>query len=166
MSKDTEIDSQILTRVEEINNFLDSFEQQHGFAPLKNAEKPKCLFASIEDLRKKTPDELLEYTYQINEYSFYIQRIINKNKALQRWAKVKLDEMTAHYLPDVGNNYGFNERVIIARNSPDICKKLNVFLCKIEMELDRLYSCPDNIRVMSDTIKEFKFAALKREKNG
>jgi hypothetical protein len=148
----------------EIDKVLDEFEKQAGLPEFKKIECPAYLTMALEDLRKKSPDQLSEAVFEIAQYSLYIQRLINRNKAWQRWALSRIDEIAASELPNIGTNYGFNERVLIAKNSPELCKRINAFLRKTEMQLNRLYGVPDNIKFMADCIRDMKFAAIRKEK--
>lgn len=150
--------------IEETNEALDQFESKHGMVPLNPMEGPVCLKLPLEDLRRKSPQELSEYIYQINQYSMYIQRVINKNKCWERWVKSRLDEIAAGYLPDIAGNFGFNERILMARHNPSICKELNEFLRKLTMRLDRLYGIPEQLRIMAESIKDIKFSNMRKEK--
>lgn len=162
---DLEIDPTIQKKIDEINSVLDEFEKSSGLPALESMKPPTVLNTNIEDLKKKTAEELIEYGWLINQYSLYIQRLINKNKAMERWAKCKLDELTAYYIPQIEGSFGWNERTLMARTTPEACRKLNKFLRIISMRIDRLYEVPANIKVMADTVKELRFLAFKREKN-
>lgn len=140
-------------------------EEQVGLPKLEQTAAPAYLSMPLDDLRKKTPEELSEATIEIARYSLFIERSINRQKAWERWAKLKSDEYTAHYLGDVPDRYGFNERVLIARNNPEPCKILNKFIREIEMKLSRLYNVPKHISIIADAINNLKYIALKREKN-
>jgi hypothetical protein len=150
--------------MKEIDDFLDQYEQSVGLPTLKPVEAPECLSMSLEELRKKSPDELSEYAFLIGQYQLYIQRQINKNKAWFRWYKAKSDEYAAYYLKDA-SGYG-QEKILQARNGPEICQKLNAFGRKIEMQLERLAFVPQNLESMANNIRDLKFSALRREKDG
>ncbi len=148
----------------EIDKALDAYEKQQGIPIWERMDAPEYLSMNIDVLRKKTADELAEATYALNQYAFNLQRVINKNKAWQRWAISKLDELEAYYLQDVPDRYGFNERPKIARHQPELCKKINEFLRTIDMRLNRLYDFPSQIKAISDSIRELRFAAIRRDK--
>lgn len=150
---------------EEIEKALEAFEAQLGLPKPQEMSAPRYLTMSVVELRAKSPEELSEAVFEINQYSLYIQRIINRNRGWERWAKSKLNEVAASYLPKVSGHYGFNERELICKNTPSLCKHLNAFLRKVGMELDRLYDLPNQLKNMADTIRELKFIALRREKN-
>lgn len=152
--------------IAEIDKALDSYEKQKaGLPDLGNSTAPKWLSMNIHDLSKKTPDELGEAVYELAQYSMYIQRLINKNKAFERWASSKLDEVTSAMIPQYDNAYGFNERMLMAKNQHPACKKLNSFLRKVQMENDRLWGIPSQIKIISEAIRDIKFAVM-RNNNG
>jgi hypothetical protein len=150
--------------VEEIDAFLTSFEKTMGLTPKQNVQAPKALSMHLDDIRKRSPDELTQLTYEISQYSLYLRQVINRKKALEKWAKAKLDELAAHYVKDVAPHHGFGERILVAKHNPAICKKLNQFIRKVTLELDTLYAIPDQMQVLSDSIKEMKFIAFRKEK--
>src|SRR6476661_7122701 len=126
-------------RVKEIEEGLELYEEQMGIPKRQVVAPPQCLSMSLEDLRKKTPEDLVEYSLELMRYAGSIDRLIGQNNAWKRWILSKLDEYTSDNIPNISGSYGFNERILMARNGPDICKKLNSFLREIEMRLSRLY---------------------------
>lgn len=152
--------------VEEIDDVLDKYEQEKaGLPPLTKMQGPEYLNIPLEQLRKKTLQELSEATVLLSQYRLYLQRRINRNKAWEKWIINKLDELTAYHLQQISSDYGFNERPIIARNSPEICKKLNSYLREIRMEMERLYDTPQNIGFLIEAIRDMKFMAMRRDKD-
>lgn len=146
----------------EIDEALIKFEASLGLPPPDSQNIPKdCLFMPLDELRKKNIVELAEFSYLITQHSLNIQRLINKYKSWERWTKAKLDEVTASYIPEVGEGYGFNERILMARHTPELCKKLNSFLRKVQMHLDRLYGIPDHIKMMAENIRDLRYAMQK-----
>lgn len=152
-------------KVKELEETLDKYEtEKAGLPNRKQLQAPKYLYMSIDELRKKTPDELAEAAYELSLYSFELDRLINAEKARERWAKAKLDEFTALYLEDVGSGYGWNERILIAKHKPEACQLLNSFIRDVEMKLSRLYGIPKHIEIISKCIDNLRFIAFKREK--
>lgn len=148
-----------------IDEALDKFEYEiAGLHRLDTMKAPEYLYMSIDVLRKKSPEELAEAFILINQYSLYIQRIINRNKAWERWAKSKLEEVACFYLPEVDMRFGSYERMQIAKNSPQICKRLNSFIRNVSMQSERLHDVPNNIKLIADSIRELKFIAMRKEK--
>ncbi len=151
--------------IEDINNGLDEYDNQMaGLPKWSKIDAPSYLTMDLDQLRKKSPDELSEALIQLGQYALNVQRLINRNRSWERWGKAKLDQLTAHYLPEVGSNFGFNERILLARNNPEYCKRINAFLVKVQMRLDDLDQLPYHIKLISDSIKDLKFLAIRREK--
>jgi len=150
---------------DQINEAIKQFEKQEaGLPDWSKSEAPKYLEMSIEQLRKKTPDELSEAVLELNRYAFNIQRLLNQKKGWERWAKSKLDELTAHNIQNISDSFGYNERPMIAKFGSENCRKLNKFLRKIEMQIIRLQELPFYIRCIAENIRDIKFLSLKREK--
>jgi hypothetical protein len=159
-------DQELPLNVQQIDELMEKYETSVVGLPLVGKmEAPKYLSMSLEDLKKRTADELSEAYFSLNQYALYVQRLINKSKSWERWIFLKKDEIAAHYIPELPTYLGFNERELIAKNNPQICKKLNSFLRQVRLELDRLYDIPQNIRFMAEAIKDMKFLALRREKS-
>jgi hypothetical protein len=149
----------------EIEKALVEFEKQAGLPGLQPMEAPACLSMSLQELRKLSPEQLAEASFEIGQYAWYIQRLINKNKSWERWAKSRLGEIAASLLPQIGGHYGFNEREQISKNTHPLCRELNAFMRKIGMEIDRLYNVPNDIRVIGESIRDLRFSAMRREKD-
>lgn len=159
-----ELDQDLQDKIDKANKSLDDWENKLGLDFYRQGKCPDCLKMPIDELKRRTPEELMEFYLDIQNYTLYLQSIINRNKAVQRWGNMKLDELAAGFIPEISGSFGFNERILMARHNPEICKRLNRLLSKINMELDRLYGIPDQIRIIAECIKDIKFLALKREK--
>jgi hypothetical protein len=152
--------------VAEVESLMDKFEQEMiGLSKWGRKDVPPYLDMPIEQLRKKTSDELGEAVYLLNQYSLNIQRLINRNKAWERCLNSQLNELEARYLSDVPQGYGFNERPKIARYNPEICQRLNKFLRKVQVQADMLYDIPRQVKAVADSIRDMRFIALNRERN-
>lgn len=150
--------------VKDIDESLDKFEQDLcGLPKWSNMNPPQYLYMNISDLSKKSPDELSEAIFALNQYGMNIQRLINRLRAWERWCLSRLDQLEAHYILEVAPCFGFNERPKLARFNPEPCKKIHEFLRKIRMQIDRTWDLPAQIKIMSDSVKDLKFTALRRE---
>ncbi len=157
--------SEDLEITKEIDDALDQFEQDlAGLPKWQKTEIPNYFYMDVTDLAKKTPEELSEAVFRLNQHALNVQRLINKLKAWDRWCVSKLDELEAKYIMDIPTTYGYNERPKLARNTPENCKKINRYLRKTRMEMDRIWGMPEAMRYMAQNINDLKFAALRREK--
>jgi hypothetical protein len=148
----------------EIELSLVEYEKQIGLPTNKKVNQPEALMLNIADLKKKDPEELLEIEYEILRYSTYLQRVINDHYKWERWGVGMLDQLTSNYLPEVDGSYGWSEKLLIARNQPQLCKQLNDFIRDNRMKLDTLRDIPKKIDGMAAIIRDIRFLAMKREK--
>lgn len=151
--------------LQEIEDGLKEYETQNAGLPInKEQQAPKCLFMPIEELRKMNPDELADASFVISQYAMYIQRMLNQSRSWEKWLKMKIDEVASDYITQVDKSYGSYERMQIAKHSPALCKKLNSVLRTVIARTERLYSIPENIRFISESIKDIKFSQLRKIK--
>jgi len=148
----------------EINDLLDKMEAEHNLPPNTAVQYPECLSMNITELRKKTAEDLSEYGLEINRYCLYLQRVINKKRAIGRWAKAKLDEVQAFYITEIGTGFGYNERPVIARYNFAYCQQLNQVIRQMDLEENRFWDVITNIRAMNGNLTDLKFNAMRKEK--
>lgn len=148
-----------------IEELLEEYQKQIRMPQMAKIEPPDCITISLDDLRKKTMEELDEYVFALAQYSFYIQRVINKQNAWRKYLYMKLDEAASDYLPEIDSRHWGQEKMLIAKNRPEICKKLQAFLRQISMELELLNDVPNQIKFISDSIRDIRFSILRREKS-
>jgi hypothetical protein len=149
-----------------LQTIIDKYhEEQTGLPALQPTKAPAVLTLPIHEIRRKTPDELIEFNLELVRYAMYIERVLNREKSWERWAKLKLDEYTGHYLQDLSPNYGFNERMLIAKTQPTPCKMINNFIKELQIKITNLQNIPEHIKAMADCIRDIKFMNIRREKN-
>jgi hypothetical protein len=154
-------------KVKEIEQSLEEFEKQvAGLPEWKETNAPNYLSMPLEQLRKKTPEELSEAAYELNVYALNIQRLLNRLHAWNKWGKSKLDEIATEYIDKVSTSYGWQERLMMIKNHPKECKQLNRFIRGVEMKIQRLYGLPDHIRFITESIRDIRFTNMRREKDG
>lgn len=151
------------TELDKLNEELELYEKNLGLEKWQNTTAPIYLNISIEDLRKKPNEELSEAVYLLAQYSLNIQRAINRNKAWQRWGYSKIDQLACENFDKIGNS-GWQERMLIAKNGGESSKKMQAFLLKISMRIDRLHGIVDHIKLIMDSIRDIKFSKMRQEK--
>jgi len=163
MSKSIEILSP--EHIDKIDSILDKFETEKvGLPKLSKIEAPEYLYMDLKTLNSKNVEQLNNAMFTLNQYGLYLKRVINKNKAWRRWCLSKINEIASHNIPKLDKNLGYNERELIAKHEPEICKRIHKYLREINMELDRLEDLPTFIKSLSDSIREIKFYKIQKEK--
>ena len=149
---------------QELKDAFEKYEKRYSLPQLQFDEAPEYITMPLEQLRKKTPDELSEAVVILNRYALYIQKMSNEETSWEIWAQSMLDDAVGNLLPNISKEYGYNERPMIARTSHPVCKKLTQFLREVRMKKTRLSYIPAEIHKIADNIKDMKFIALRREK--
>lgn len=153
--------------VKEIEDFMKAVEERSaGLKEPQTVEAPECLTAPLEALRRMSFVQLGECSYELAQYNMYINRQINQKRAWIKWLRSRHDQAAAIEIPNISGNYGFNERVMIAKNNPTICRKIANFQRKIQLELDMIESIPQCVRFIADSIKDIKLSRISEEKHG
>ena len=142
---------------ESIAKYLEDIAGLHKISAVK---EPEALHIALDVLRKKTNEELAEMSLELVRYSMYIQRLINRETAWLRWAESKRDEFAAHALTTIEDGYGWNERMLMAQNSPQSCSILNRMLREIQMKIASLSYLPNEIKKIGECIKDIRLSRL------
>ena len=159
MSSENITENSVLkTQREEIEKAIGEYERQCGLPKMiDNPEAANLLEVPLEELRRKNPGELYEMCMMMKKHVLYIQRVLNKKHAWENWARSKIDELAAYNITLIGNEYGFNERVLMARHNSELCRLLQAFLRRVSMEKETLYSLPKYIEGVADTIRDIAY---------
>ncbi len=122
----------------------------------------------VDEIARKSVEEIVVIYSSIKQYSIFLQREINKERAWLRWFESKADEYAAKFVAELqenhGNKYGWNERGLIARNQPELMQTINNHMRIIRMKIDRLYGMPDLLQKYADSINDMKFAKIHKER--
>lgn len=149
---------------EQIDKVLDQFETEKASLPeWKVYMRPSILDMHIDEIRKKTPQELAEASFEIRRYVLNIKRLQNRLSAWKQWGNAKLEEIAASNLINISPEYGWNGRMLLARNSGENCKLMNQFIRKISMELESLNHIPENIEMIAKSVESMRFVNYKKE---
>lgn len=154
----------IKQQYEKITELIEKYEKESvGMEKIAIIPLPEYATMNVSRFRKMSPEELAEASFALSQYTLNLQRIINSHHSWITWAKSKLDEVSAIELEKIDGPYGWNERMLIARTKPAICKEINKFMREIQMKLDRLQYLPKELGRMSEIITNMSFIAKRRE---
>lgn len=150
-----------------IDKELDRFEEERlKLAPWTVRDRPRILDMPIDQISKKTAQELAEASYEIRQYNLNLQRLSNRLYAWIKWCNLKLDELASYYVTEVPDNYGWNIKWNMARHNPEICQKINESLRKLTMEFETMRDIGKHIESLAGSIDSIRFTNYKREHNG
>lgn len=147
------------TAKEEIKHWddiLDEYEKSLGLSSYKNDIFPedelnKYFTMNRDAIEKLNPEDCAQISYRLAQFSFHIQRSINRELARYNWA----DEVIKETIADELNNYkgyGYVEKSIQAIKHNDKAQSLNKIKHYAKQRSDRLNYLANNIKNLSDIL--------------
>ncbi len=138
------------------DDVLDEYEQSVGLPTYKNDVLPESelneyLTMNRDSLEKLGPEDCAQISYRLAQYSFHIQRTINREIARYNWA----DEVIKETIADEINNYkgyGYLEKSGQAIKHNDKASSLNKIKVYAKQRSDRLSYIANGIKNLSDIL--------------
>jgi hypothetical protein len=138
------------------DDILDEYEKSIGVPTYKNDVLPESelneyLTMNRDSLEKLTPEDCAQISYRLSQFSFHIQRTINRENARFNWA----DETIKETIADEINNYkgyGYIEKAGQAIKHNDRAQALNNIKKFAKQRSDRLQYLANSIKNLSDIL--------------
>lgn len=138
------------------DDILDEYEQSLGLPSYKNDVFPESelnayLTMNRDAIEKLNPEDCAQISYRLGQFSFHIQRSINRELARYNWA----DEVMKETIADELNNYkgyGYVEKSIQAIKHNDKAQSLNKIKNYAKQRSDRLSYLANGIKNLSDIL--------------
>lgn len=138
------------------DDILDEYEQSVGLPQYKNDIFPEdelneYLTMNRDSIEKLSPEDCAQISYRLGQFSFHIQRSINRELARYNWA----DEVTKETIADELNNYkgyGYVEKSIQAIKHNEKAQSLNKIKNYARQRSDRLSYLANGIKNLSDIL--------------
>lgn len=139
------------------DNILDEYETslampkysaQYG---VTEQEINQYLTMNRNEIEKLTPEDCAQISYRLAQFSFHLQRTINREIARLNWA----DESVKETIADEINNYkgyGYIEKSLQAIKHNDKASALNSIKKYAKQRIDRLSYIANNIKNLSDIL--------------
>lgn len=149
----------VQTSKEEIaqwDKILDEYENGLGLPiyttdTIAEEELQNYLLMNRTDLEKLTPVDCAEIGYRLSQYSFHIQRSLNRELSRLNWA----EENTKMVIAEEINNYkgyGYVEKAYQAIKNNSKAMSLNKVKIYAKQRSDRLSYLANSIKNLSDSI--------------
>lgn len=159
------------TSKDELNHWdklLDEYEKSIGLSQYQHDILPEVelnhyLAMSRDELEKLTPDDCAQISYRLGQFSFHIQRTINRELARYNWSDENIKETIAD---DINNykGYGYIEKSYQAIKHNDKAVALNKIKKYAKQRADRLSYLANGIKNLSDII--MSISKIKVTKHG
>lgn len=150
-------DSQHKTAKEELqywDTILDTYEKGIGLPEYSNVlfgseEINNYLSMNRDVIEKLTPEDCAQISYRLAQYSFHIQRTINREIARHNWSEEKIKEVICDEINNY-KGYGYIEKSSQAIKHNDKAQTLNNIKKYAKQRIDRLSYIANNIKNLSD----------------
>jgi hypothetical protein len=152
-------------QVNEWDKILDEYENSIGFSSYKpdafsEEELNSYLQMSRDELEKTTPEVCGEIAYRLGQFSFHVQRSLNRELSRFNWADESIKEIIADEINNY-KGYGYIEKSLQAIKHNDKASSLNKIKKYAKQRLDRLQYLANNIKNLSDIMLSIQKTKVK-----
>lgn len=153
-------------QVESWDTILDEYEQSIGFEKYKSdafseTELQSYLTMNRDVLEKLTPEDCAQIAYRLAQFSFHVQRTLNREIARLNWSEETIKDVIAEEINNY-KGYGYMEKSLQAIKNNDKASALNKIKKYAKQRSDRLQYLAGNIKNLSDillSIQKIKVAS-------
>lgn len=138
------------------DNILDEYENALGlptYSPqiLPETELNEYLTMNRSSLEKLSPEDCAQISYRLGQFSFHIQRTLNRENARYNWAEESIKEVIADEINNY-KGYGYLEKSTQAIKHNDKANNLNKIKKYAKQRLDRLTYIASSVKNLSDIL--------------
>lgn len=138
------------------DDILDEYEQSIALPAYNNAVLPESelneyLSMNRDALEKLGPEDCAQISYRLAQYSFHVQRTINREIARYNWAEETIKEVIADEINNY-KGYGYIEKSLQAIKHNDRATSLNNIKKFAKQRSDRLSYLANGIKNLSDIL--------------
>lgn len=148
-----------MTAKEELENWdriLDEYESGLGLpkynsSGMSESELNSYLNMSRDEIEKITPEDCNQIAYRLSQFSFHIQRTLNREIARHNWAEDTIKSVIASELNNY-KGYGYAEKFFQAVNNNDKAASLHKIQKYAKQRMDRLSYLANGLKNLSDIL--------------
>jgi len=154
-------------KVKEWDEILDEYEKGIGLPQYKsdqfaNEELEHYFSMDRKVLETMTPQDCGEIAYRLGQFSFHIQRSLNRELARCNWAEENIKETIADEINSY-KGYGYIEKSSQAIKHNDNANALNKIKKYARMRADRLQYMANGIKNLSDILLNIQRNKVRNE---
>ena len=142
-------------QVEQWDKVLDEYETSIGLGKYSDlqgfaeSELSSYLNMTRDAIEKLSPEDCAQISYRLAQYSFFLQRTINRESARHNWAEETIKEIIADEINNY-KGYGFLEKSIQAIKHNERATALNKIKKYAQQRMDRLNYLSNGVKNLSD----------------
>ena len=152
-----------LTEEQKIDIALQQYELTIGLSPIPSDKEFPCMkyiYLSKEELSKMSGEQCSEAAVLLNNFSFHLSRVINKEKTKLRWCNERILSSVANNLLDY-RYFSQEERMALCVKDNDYAKKIKKLASLIQARIDRIEYLPIRIEKISESLSNLSYAKRK-----
>lgn len=168
MNGQKELDNKVSSTSDQVNywdKILDEYENGLGL-PVYNSsllpenELSQYLSMNRDVLEKLTPEDCAQISYRLAQFSFHIQRTLNRENARYNWAEESIKETIADEINNY-KGYGYIEKSAQAIKHNDKANSLNKIKKYAKQRSDRLTYLASSVKNLSDILLSIQKTKVK-----
>lgn len=138
------------------DTILDEYEKglslpAYSTTAFTETELNSYLTMNRDEIEKLTPEDCAQIAYRLGQFSFYVQRTINREIARYNWSDESIKEVIADEINNY-KGYGYVEKSLQAIKHNDKAQSLNSIKKYAKQRIDRLSYIANGIKNLSDII--------------
>lgn len=147
------------------DDILDEYEQSIGLPQyrddnLGSEELNQYLSMNRDMIEKLTPEDCAQIAYRLGQYSFHLQRTVNRELARYNWAEETIKELISDEINNY-KGYGYIEKASQAIKHNDRAQSLNNIKKYAKQRSDRLSYLANGIKNLSDILMSVQRTKVK-----
>lgn len=152
-------------RKSELEIALDNYENEMHFGAVHpHNDIEDYLTMSRADISALTADDAGEIGFMLAQYSFYIQKTVNRHQAMMNWAEANIKTIVARTIDQYNAPYStFEEKKMKAIAGNDAAMVFQQFIVEAKKRIDTLSYLSQKIESMSRAMLEIQ--QTKRKSN-
>jgi hypothetical protein len=111
-------------------------------------------------IEKLTPEDCAQIAYRLGQYSFHLQRTVNRELARYNWAEETIKELISDEINNY-KGYGYIEKASQAIKHNDRAQSLNNIKKYAKQRSDRLSYLANGIKNLSDILMSVQRTKVK-----
>lgn len=138
------------------NQVLDDYEGKVGLpennAPGDNAELQEYLSMDRQVIEAMSPNRAISISIRLSQYQFYLQRCLNREKAIKTWSESELNSIAAVSISQYDKFLKHDMKMALIAKDNSAAKELYKMLAYATQRIDRLSELSSGIKNLSYVI--------------
>jgi len=142
-------------------SILDNYEKISGlpeFSTYDSSDVDIYFKLTIEQLNKLSATECASAAYLLAQYSFYLQRLYNRESAKQRWASDQLTKLVCDKMDDYSTYTKYDHKVALIAKENKVVERLQSVLNYTTQIMERLNFLSTSVKNMCEVMSNIQKA--------